>query len=299
MPKIICLGIAVLDQIFRVENLPSKAGKYFADSYLEVGGGPGATAAVTIAKLGAEVEFWGRVGDDIIGDRIIEELNSYGVDTKNVKQVKGADSGVSAVLIEDSGERLIVNRSNPNLEPDPSWLPLDHVSTADAVLADSRWIQGAKALLDAAMSAEIISVLDADSTPNEDILPLVQSAKYAAFSKNGLFEVTKMNQLEKALVEVDKMTENWVCVTDGENGTYSLEDGEVLRTPAFDVDVIDTLGAGDVFHGALAYALASGNETKDAILFSNAAAALKCTKVGGRLGIPEKSEVDSLIQKEK
>ncbi|MCP4756706.1 MAG: sugar kinase [Proteobacteria bacterium] len=295
MKRIICLGIAVLDQIFTLPELPRTAGKHFAEAYLEVGGGPAATAAVTIARLGGQVEFWGRVGDDLIGDRIVGELQQFGVDVSQVRRIRKSQSSVSAVLVDRFGERLIVNRANSGLDPDPSWLPLERLADCDAVLVDSRWIQGAQVLLEQAKSRNILSVLDADSTPNEDIAGLVGLASHTAFSKNGLSQVTGTDDFETALQRVANQSAGWVCATRGEEGTYWIEDGGIKREAACKVDVVDTLGAGDVFHGALVFALARGLKTDDAVRFSNAAAALKCRKLGGRAGIPDIMEVEELI----
>ncbi len=299
MSKIICLGIAVLDQIFTLPDLPEKAGKYFARDFLEVGGGPASTAAVTAARLGTDVEFWGRVGDDNVGDRIISELNAYGVNTRFTKRINDAHSGLSAVLVDQHGERLIINRANPGLESDPSWLPLERLQTGDVVLVDSRWIQGAEVILNKASEKGLISVLDADSTPNEDISPLVEKASHVAFSKNGLREYTGETDFESALYRASTTLDSWVCATDGARGTFWIENNEIIQIPAFKVDVIDTLGAGDAFHGALAYCLTQKFNIRQAIRFSNAVAAIKCTKLGGRAGIPTRTEVDQFLTERK
>ncbi|MBU2511303.1 sugar kinase [bacterium] len=297
MKKIICLGIAVLDQIFTLSELPAKSGKYFAENYLEVGGGPAATAAVTIARLGGQVEFWGRVGDDGVGNRIISELKGYGVDVSQVRRIAHAQSSVSVVLVDQTGERLIVNRANSGLDSDPSWLPLERLADCSAVLVDSRWIEGARLLLRQAKLAEITSVLDADSTPDHDISDLVKMASHIAFSKSGLFEVSKERDFKKALDRINRNSEGWVCATRGDKGTFWIDEGKLRQVPAFRTEVVDTLGAGDVFHGAFAFALTEGMNPEKAIRFSNAAAALKCRKLGGRAGIPDRREVEDLINR--
>ncbi|MCG8336143.1 MAG: PfkB family carbohydrate kinase [Proteobacteria bacterium] len=299
MSKIICLGIAVLDQIFTLPDLPEKAGKYFAHEFLEVGGGPASTAAVTAAKLGADVEFWGRVGDDNVGDRIVKELNTYGVNTQFTRRIKDTHSALSAVMVDQRGERLIINRANAGLDTDPSWLPLERIETGDVVLADSRWIQGAELILNQASEKGLISVLDADSTPNDDISSLVEKASHVAFSKNGLREYTGETDFESSLYKASSGLNSWVCATDGARGTFWFENNEFKQMPAFKVNVVDTLGAGDVFHGALAYSLSQEFDIEQAIRFSNAVAAIKCTKLGGRAGIPSRTEVDHFLTKRK
>ncbi len=297
MKKVICLGIAVLDQIFTLAELPRIGGKHFAENYLEVGGGPAATAAVTIARLGGDVEFWGRVGDDAVGDRILGELEAYGVDISQVRRIENADSSVSAVLVDQTGERLIVNRANSGLDPDPSWLPMERLSDCCAVLVDSRWIEGAQTLLKQAKLKGIPSILDADCTPGDDISELVGLASHIAFSEKGLIEVSGERDYKKALNKIDRKVNGWVYVTRGDKGTFWMENGSLKQEPAYEVDVVDTLGAGDVFHGAFAFGLAEGLKLEEIMRFSNAAAALKCRKLGGRAGIPVRTEVDELINK--
>ena len=298
MTRIICLGIAVLDQVYTVENLPAKSGKYFANNYLEVGGGPAATAAVTIAKLGGEVEFWGRVGDDGVGERIVDELKTFGVNTTQVRKIKGAHSAVSAVLVDQQGERLIVNRSNPGLDPDPSWLPLDHLQNCDGVLVDSRWIPAASALLKAAQERGIPSLLDGDSTPNDNIFALVQAASHTVFSQNGLFEVSQEPDFNKALLTMDHRVDGWIGATQGEKGTFWVEESTIKQQSACQVEVVDTLGAGDVFHGAFVFGLAKGWPIQRIIRFASVTAALKCRQLGGRAGIPNFNEVNAFLGEE-
>jgi sulfofructose kinase len=297
MTSIICIGIAVMDQIFTLDSLPKEGGKYFANNYLEVGGGPAATAAVTIAKLGGQVEFWGRVGDGKIGDRIIEELNSYGVNTEYVKRIPAAQSSISAVLVDKHGERLIINRPTPGLDPDPSWLPLERIASQNGVLADSRWTEGAELVFKMAKAAGIPALLDADSTPDNQTAKLVEVASHVAFSENGLNAMAAGENVISALKQVNKDYEAWVCVTQGSKGTFWLDQEQLKSQPAYSVDVIDTLGAGDVFHGALIFALADGLAIPEAIKFSSATAALKCTQLGGRAGIPTREAVENLIKR--
>lgn len=297
MKKVICVGIAVMDHIFHLKEIPTTLGKHFADNYLEVGGGPAATAAVAIAKLGGNVELWGRVGDDRIGDRIIEELNEYGVDTTYIKQIPSCASSISAVLVDQEGERLIINRPVKNLDPDPSWLPLERIEKADAVLSDAAWPDGGKSVLKAARHYHVPSVLDADKVPHDQLPDLVQEASHIAFSENGLKLASDAKEVKAALQDNQHSHHTWLGVTMGGAGTYWVENDTLLNEPAFKVDVVDTLGAGDVFHGALAFALAEGSPIKEAIRFANATAALKCTKPGGRAGIPSYEEVQQLITK--
>ncbi|HET8727204.1 MAG TPA: PfkB family carbohydrate kinase, partial [Alphaproteobacteria bacterium] len=99
-PLVVCVGIAVLDQVYKVPVLPHGSGKSFAGAYREVGGGPAANAAVTVARLGGRAALWARVGADAVGQRIVMDLAAEGVDVSAVRRIDGAASGVSAVIVD-------------------------------------------------------------------------------------------------------------------------------------------------------------------------------------------------------
>ncbi len=295
-PVIACTGIAVLDHVFTTTSFPKGGGKHFASGYLEVGGGPAATAAVAIARLGGTAHFWGRVGDDATGGRILAELGEWGVDVWHAKLCPDARSPVSAVVVDDTGERMIIAFADAELDPSPDWLPLDAVAGLDAVMVDARWPQGSQSVLSAAKAHGIPSVLDADATPDDAARALMPLASHIAFSTAGLAQITGTEDPSEGLARAADLTDGWVAVTAGDKGCYWRDGGRLVHIPVFPVTVRDTLGAGDVFHGALALAIAEGRPAEAAIRFASAAAALKCTRLGGRAGIPARAEVEALLQ---
>ncbi|MDW2744423.1 sugar kinase [Atlantibacter subterraneus] len=294
MTRIACVGIAVLDRIWYLNDLPKEGGKYVAGDYKEVGGGPAATAAVAAAKLGAEVDFIGRVGDDDTGNRLLAELQAYGVNTRYTRIVKGARSSQSAVLVDAAGERIIANYPSPDLPACADWMADIDFSQWDAVLADVRWHHGAKQAFTLARANGVTTVLDADVTP-QDIAELVALSDHAAFSAPGLVRLTGVTDAPAALKQAKMLTNGHVYVTQGAQGCLWLENSRLRHLPAFHVDVVDTTGAGDVFHGALAVSLAQKTETAEAIRFASAVAALKCTRPGGRAGIPDCDQTRSFL----
>ncbi len=297
MVSVVCLGIAIMDQVFAVENLPNGSGKNFALDFMEIGGGPAATAAVAVARLGAEAILWARVGTDTIGNQIIAELSGDGVDVTGVRQIEGSRSTLASVCVDRVGERGIVSFTDPKLDNDPSWLPLDRVKSAGCVLADCRWPRGAEALLRKARELDVPSLLDGDLTPDKAVIGLVPLASHVAFSQGGLEQFSATDDAVQGLCIAAQATDGWVCVTLGEKGAIWLEDGEPVHVPGFAVEAVDTVGAGDTFHGALALALAEKQSIADAVRFAGASAALKCTRFGGRAGIPTRSEVDAFLHK--
>ena len=291
--KVVTVGLAVLDKIFEVPRLPAEPTKVFARSYTEIGGGPAATGAVTVARLGGAAELWTRVGDDSVGRKILEELRGWGV-TPNARVQCGALSNVSAVLVDEHGERMLASYTDPNLDPDPSWLPLDELA-ADAVLGDVRWLEGSEATFRRAQALGISTFLDADLAPGDVLNLLLPLADYAVFSQPALARLVGTDDVSAALHEVRGRCSGTVGVTLGAGGFAWLDGSDTRTEPGFPVAVVDTLGAGDVFHGAFALAIAEGSPVAEAARFANAAAGLKCTRTGGRAGIPTRAEVKALL----
>lgn len=294
--KVICVGIAVLDQIYVVERLPAGDGKNFASGYREVGGGPAATAAVTIARLGGEAELWVRLGDDLCGNTILAELTAYGVETRSCRRFAGVLSSCSAVAVDPDGARTIIAFADPDLPADPTWLPVARIGNAGGVLGDMRWPEGTAKAFEAAYEASVPRILDADTVPEGILQTPYSLASHVLFSRPGLEAFTGETRLVEGMAMAGDRLEGWIAVTDGGNGVYWHDrTGSLAHAPAFTVPVVDTLGAGDVFHGAFALALASGATEETAIRSAQAAAALKCTKPGGRAGIPTATEVISFM----
>lgn len=294
MPTVLCVGHAVQDFVFTVAELPQHARKYRATSFESVGGGPAATAAVAIALLGGRVMLAARVGEDAAADLIVAELQSYDVDCTLVRRCAGCASSVSAVIVDANGERMIVNHLDAALPEDPDWLPAPWVTGADVVLADTRWPEGALAALFEARAAGLPGVLDADRPIPADGA-LLRAASHVAFSADALADFSGIAEPARALVEVGRDLPGWCAVTAGAEGVYALQGGELRRFPAFVVPVVDTLGAGDVWHGAFALALAEGRDEAAAVQFASAAAALKVQRSGGRSGAPTRAELDDFL----
>ena len=182
------------------------------------------------------------------------------------------------------GERIIVNYPSPDLLPDAAWLNEIDFSQWDVVLADVRWHEGARQAFTLARRAGVITVLDGDVTP-QDISELVALSDHAAFSEPGLARLTGITDPVVGLEKSQTLTNGHVYVTRGSEGCDWIKNNTLQHQSGFKVDVVDTTGAGDVFHGALAFSLAGGDAPEDAVRFASGVAALKCTRPGGRAGI--------------
>ncbi len=292
MSKVLCVGAAVVDFVFHLDELPRMAEKYSTESASVVGGGCAANAAVAVARLGAAAVLGTRLGDDTIGDLILTDLRAEGVDVANVTRTEGARSSYSSVFLDRNGERQIVNFRGTGLHLDTGWF--DGVNDIGAVLTDTRRVDAAIAALMLAKARGLPGIVDAEAPIDPVIL---NCASHAAFSMQGLRSCIPDGPPAEALLQIAKTHNCWACVTDGENGVwYTAGTDRVEHVPAFTIQPIDTLGAGDIWHGAFALAMAEGENELTAIRFANAAAALKCMKTGGRNGCPNRAEVTEYLK---
>ncbi len=293
MSGVFCLGIATLDYVYSVETLPTRGEKYRSRDLAVVGGGCAGNASVAIARLGGRSWLATRLADDLTGDGIVADLQAEGVDASGSLRAPGLRSPVSAILVDAAGERMVVSYSDPTMPEDTGWLPSHLPGGANAVLADTRWGEGALAALRLARKAGVPGVLDADRKPPHP--DLVATASHVAFSQQALREVSGEDDPRAGLAKVAEGASNWLAVTLGKEGVLFVDNGTVAQIPAFAVETVDTLGAGDVWHGAFALALAEEQSERAAIRFASAAAAIKCTRFGGRLGAPRRDEIERFL----
>jgi len=295
MTRILCLGMSALDAIYRVPAIPVAPTKVLATGFTECGGGMAANASVAVARLGGQASYWGRVGADELGERILAQLAAEGVDTTSARRVAGCTSPSAAILVADDGERLVCAYNDPKLDADASWLPLAQVAGFAAVLADVRWAAGAAAVLDAAAAAGIPAVLDGDIGPRDVVLDLARRATHVVFSEPGLALASGTPDPEEGLARIAPTVRGVIGVTLGPLG-FLWRDGDCARRiPAPQIIAVDTLAAGDVWHGAFTLGLGEGLDIAAAARLANCAAAIKCTRTGGRLGAPSRAEVAALL----
>jgi sulfofructose kinase len=287
--QVICLGLSALDQVWRVDRLfAGESEKIKSLDYATLGGGMAANAAVTVARLGASVAFWGRAGNDAAGREMRSAFVAEGIDVENFRLFADGRSSVSGVIVDRSGERQIVNFRG--LYPEAAdWLPLEAVARAFSVLADPRWAEGAATLFREARARGIPTVLDGDMADAEVFERLLPLTNHAIFSEPALASFAGSAK-DESLAALARFGCRVIAVTRGEDGVSWYENGRLHRQAAFAVDVVDTTGAGDVFHGAYALAIGAGLDVRDAMAFSAATAAMKCRHAGGRNGIPTINE---------
>lgn len=295
---ILCAGIIVLDEVFQVERFPQPETKTPAHGFFAVNGGCAANAAVAIARLGGRAVLAGPLGgppgEDANGDRVLAALAREQVDCSGCQRVAGVATALSAIFLDAYGDRMIVTYGDDRLAAATPSNPAHLVASADVVLADNRFPEFVRPICAAARERGLTVVLDADR-PTEMSDDLFQIATHVVFSSECLRATTELDDLVAALTAIARTTSSFLAVTHGPHDVLWLEGTSLHKTPVFPVKAIDTLGAGDVFHGAFALALAEGRDVAAALRFATAAAGLKCTRLGGSMAAPYRGEVESLL----
>ncbi len=297
-PGVLCVGHAAFDSVFRIESFPPRPTKVRALQFDESIGGMAANAACAIAALGGRVAWWGPLGDDEIGARIRAELAQAGVDAAGARTIEGASSSHSAIIVDANGERLIVSQRGTALEADAApLLPAD--LQAEVVLIDVRWNAGAEIVARRAREARVPVVLDGEMGNVDLLRRLVPLADHLIFSEPGFAEwlgkSVPIESVAEYLTVLVGAGASLAAVTHGERGVVFAHAGGAGHAPAFPVRALETLGAGDAFHGAYALALAEGQSIDAALRFAAAAAALKCSRTGGRAALAGRAEVERLL----
>ena len=299
-PRLICVGHVALDMMFGVQAFPAHPTKTPAHHHHQGVGGMSANAAVALARLGAAVAFCGPVGDDAAADVFARHFQREGVDASRMQRLSGHSRSVSAIIIDGQGERMIFNHRGSALTApaafDPAWL-----SGCQALWVDPRCPAWALQALQWARVHGVPSMLDGDISPVPDLTALVPWADWVVFSEAGLIHAYGVGGeagLERALqTDAHGRAPLAVAQTLGAQGVCWKRAGQPLQQlPAWPVGpVIDTLGAGDVFHAALGLALWEGLDDTAAMRWASAAAALKCLQPRGILGAPTRAEVDAFL----
>lgn len=280
----------------RVEQFPAPGIKVSASEFLITSGGQAGNAAVATARLGAKTSYIGALGGDgdDVANSIIKAFADEDIDVSRAIRVPGARSSVSLIMLDASGEKMIATRRNQGLAEATPADPQGAVADVDAVMLDNRYSNISLPICLAAQARGIPRVLDFDKpTPTSD--PLLQACSHVICSADAIRESTGLNDLPAALAALGEGYAGFLAVTDGPNGVYWREAGQIRHMAAFKVDAIDTLGAGDTFHGAFAVRLAETGDAVQAMRFAAAAAAIKCTRFGGLKGAATRAEVDAFL----
>ncbi|MCW4012194.1 MAG: PfkB family carbohydrate kinase [Candidatus Bathyarchaeota archaeon] len=295
-PQIVGIGRCTLDIIFRLPEFPTWEKGVVYDEYSIDGGGQVGTGLVAASKLGATTGYVGTAGTDYAGELKIESLREWGVDTSNVIRREGPDGQVILVTVQSSTGERVFNHSD-RLDSEPlriDELDYDYITSADYLLVDGshsvaaleavKWMReaGKQVVLDGSKTDKPISESTRKLIPYVDVLVCG-----SGFSE----KLTGVSDVYDAGKRVIELGPSIFVETLGERGSVTVTKEGCFETPAFTVEVKDTTGAGDVFHGAYLYGLIKGWNPERITQFSTAVSALKCTRMGGRRSAPSLDEV--------
>ena len=297
-PRILCIGIPVRDLTFRTPRVPARGSKENATYFEEICGGNSLNAAIGIVRLGGRAAICGPMGDsrETASRHIFDQLANEGIEANHLMHMKGLVTPLSAIMIDPTGERTIITFRDPEL-----WKvrlpPADLLLTdCDAILIESRCAEFCTDLCAEAVRRSIPVIVDVDRAMSlrEGLLT---ASTHLVFSSEPLQETAGESDEGAALKKIAKLTPSFLAGTRGPRGTIWLDkQGELQETPAFPVHTVDTLGAGDIFHGAFALAITENQDIRQALRFASAAAALKCTRFGGAFAAPQRLEVEELLR---
>jgi sulfofructose kinase len=288
---VLCVGHAAYDLYFSVPHHPGPDEKAVADQFVSCGGGPAANAAVTVARLGYKSAFAGYLGNDVFGEKHLQELIAEGVLTELV--VRGSPpSPLSVIIVKPDGSRTLVNY-RASTEPIKSSGIEKFSFTPKVILFDGLEPLISPSIADYARKNGIPTILDAGSLHqgSRTLSPLVD---YLVCSEKFAHQYTGEEEPQKALVKLQQDAP-MVVITLGARGLIWKSNRGAGHFPAFKIEVVDTTGAGDAFHGAFAVCLATGQSWEKTLRYSSAVAAFCCTKIGGRAGVPSRSEVEEFM----
>lgn len=305
-PQVVCIGAATLDAIVSVPQPLPVDGRLLATTGALAGGGPAATAAVTLARQAVSTAFIGLVGDDDAGETIRRGLEAEGIDVAGLRTAPGATSAFSAVLVDPTtAGRLIVTHPG-------TWPPAELSPTDVETCRNARWVHVDQTGWSHVVQLRKVGVQTLVSVDGGNPIPDLDLSLVDLYApaESGLLAASGKRDLDAAMAWSLDAGARLVVVTRGSEGCvamarFDLEQAggqTLLKTqprgpvssisePAHDSTIVSTLGAGDVFHGALLASLVSGQSVRAALRFASRVAGLSCAGLDGRSAIPRASRL--------
>jgi sulfofructose kinase len=295
----LCIGHASYDLCMVVPGFPGENSKTETDLLIESGGGPAANAAWLLAHWGVSTAMAGLVGDDQYGQRAIAELREAGVDCSLIQRRGGHPTPLSFIIgNRATGSRTIINRKAPGTDLD---LPLEKLARLEPklLLFDGHEAEASLQALKTFPNA--VTVLDAGSL-RDGTQRLAGCVRYLVSSERFAMQLTRekdvLGNWQGVLRRLRQISAGILVVTLGEYGLIYDNGQQQGRLPALGVEVKDTTAAGDIFHGAFAFALLEPMPLRQALRFATIAAGLSVQKFGGRTSTPDLVQVREVLKNE-
>ena len=296
--KIVVIGSTNTDMVIQTGHLPAPGETILGGEFLMNPGGKGANQAVAASRLGGDVAFISKTGNDIFGEKSVENLRKEGINTENMIVDQKNPSGVALITVDSKAENCIVVApgSNMNLKPDDIEKAVGQIGMAEIVLLQLEipietvefavrvaYKNNRKVILNPAPAQKLSDVILKTIyilTPNETEAGILTGVN-----------VTDLETAKRAAQILKKKGVDIIIITMGENGAYIHTDSLSELIPAPEVTAVDTTAAGDTFNGALAVAVAEGLNIREAVQFANKAASIAVTKLGAQASAPYRREV--------
>lgn len=288
--KVIGLGQASFDFLGHLSRYPQEDQKSQLNELVTGCGGPAATAMVTLSRLGVPTSFIGTVGDDRFGLEIIRFLETQKVDVSFLRSIPGCTSQLAFIAVASVGSRTIFWHPGSASPPEPSEIDLSPFTCARVLHLDGLKIEASIAAAQQAKSMGMTVVLDAGTfrERTSHLLPLVDILIASERFAEPLVGNASESEALKALAAFGSAQ---VVITQGARGSVGYDGSEIIYQQAFNVNAVDTTGAGDVYHGAYIYRFLEGADIAGCMEFASAAAAYKCTVSGNLKGVPHLDQV--------
>lgn len=288
------IGQCSWDYLALVDSYPRVDTKKEVLEWQEQCGGPVATALVALSRLGAGCRFYGLTGEDEAGEKIRRSLALEGIEANLLR--RGASSQTAFIAIErGTGRRTIFWRRPSGEALRPGDLGRDFLRGSDFLLLDGLMREVSLYAAEEARAAGVPVMLDAGRL-REGMLDMARASDYVVASEEFALELGWRGEPGAFQEAARGLTPGTLTITLGERGSVTFQGDEIISVPAFDVQAVDTTGAGDVFHGGYIYGLLKGWDMGETVRVASALAAIKCRAVGGRAGIPRLDEVMEFLR---
>ncbi len=301
--KIVVVGSSNTDMIVKVPHLPKPGETILGGAFSTAAGGKGANQAVAAARAGGKVSFVARVGDDLFGRQAVLGFKKDAINVRHVVKDKKAPSGVAMIYVAADGENTIAVASgaNANLSPGDAKAARETIASAKVIIMQLETsMETVRAVAGMAAAKKIPLILNpAPARPLDDDLlnkiTVITPNETEAELLTGIKVIDDAGAEAAARALLAKGVKT-VVITLGAKGAYIFSEKFAGLVPSFKVKVVDTTGAGDVFNGALAVALAEGQPLERAVRFANAAGALAVTKMGAQPSAPRRAEIEKMLE---